>query len=85
MTAAALQRLARGYNWEPKGWHLALADHIPPMAVIGIFRHAVVQRGMMTSVCFHSRELADRARHFAPAVRLVLGPVEIEGPKAESY
>lgn len=84
MTAVALTRLALGYGWKPKGWHLALAEHIPPMAVIGIFRHAVVTkdkaRGVLT-VAFHNPELVERAAAFKPYLRMVLGPVEIEGPR----
>jgi len=84
MTAVALTRLALGYGWKPKGWHLALAEHIPPMAVIGIFRHAIYAMNHKTGtvvLSFHNPELVERAAAFKPYLRMVLGPVEIEGPR----
>lgn len=84
MTAAMLKRLAAGYGWTPKGWHLALAEHIPPMAVIGIFRHAVYTINHTSGtvvLSFHSPELVERAKAFRPYVSEVLGAVEIEGPR----
>lgn len=80
MTAVELRRLAPRYQFDPSLWHYHLAEHIPPMAVIGIFRHAILRldsrtgRGLMW---FHDAEMAKKAQQYAEIVRRVIGPVDI--------
>lgn len=92
MTADALKRIAMAHNWTPEPWQLKLADMIPPMAVFGIFKTAVL-RDSFTWLGEHLYakylELEDpmkrkAAQQYLPDLARALGfPVHLVQPPAQ--
>jgi hypothetical protein len=72
MTAANLQRIAIAHRWTPLKWHLQLAEHIPPNAVLNIFRYAQV-RQEDGAFEFSDRQLAAAAEKWRRGLESAFG------------
>lgn len=67
------------YNWIPSEWHLKLAEKIAPMAVYGIFRHAMKDD---QGIWFTDRELWQKAKNFTEEIHKIFGPIGLYAPEA---